>query len=927
MSAIFLKILNMSISASWLVLAVLLLRLVLKKAPKWVSVLLWGIVAVRLICPFSIESMLSLIPSAETVSPEIMMDWTPEISTGIGSVDKVINPIITQTFAPDPATSANPLQILIPVCGVLWLAGIGVMLIYTAVSYFLLRRKVAAAVLFRQNIYQSEHVDSPFVLGIIQPKIYLPFRMDGKTLEHVIAHEQAHIRRKDHWWKPFGFVLLALHWFNPFMWLGYILLCRDIELACDEKVIREMDSNGKADYTEALVACSINRRSIAACPLAFGEVGVKARVKSVLHYRKPAFWVVLAAVLLCVAVAVCFLTNPKAPSLEVLPHIHSHSYVVAEVTYQDGMYSFTVTPGENAPIYAITEDMTLASQKEVTADGIWAELGKLEETELTKENFDDLFVTPASWADGAAAEKIRGNTANAWKLLYRQEMFYYVLQQKNGELYLACGYQEPAKDADPGSFTEHIRWLYKLALDTTGMTGIVARSGDDAVPMVSFPKDTKIQDYVDRVYWLTINPGEDAFVPFSVWRDGEELRGNYNAFDAKTFEPIRYWVPSGLDPQTYLFQNADPARCYIVLATFSTEEDAQIYAFGAKFQQNSDYLDSQTVETVAGNVKTYYRNADGTWEADGHRYKYRLEISGRMNHAAVDSTFVFLSNIETITFDQAWKAAGLSSDQNDYFAVDDAVLVEWHSGGRKAMTLADVVELSKLGMKLTWEDLRQYAGTDIGSGLYVVRFDIDPEFYLLVGDGKTTGEPMYASLNAVSSGASCDIRQSDVESFIRENQNDALDYAIHKAVVEHNADGTFPNFPNGFIPTQVHYIYRLETESGTPLVGQLNHMEETTVYVHYVYGRYLYSDGVLTKSAGNATPAKLTFSVDAEQGYILKEFWEPNGGSGYAEEIRANFPQEIADLILNPQSSVVDTEQMEHACLMKVQDYISGLTN
>jgi len=311
LSEVFLKVVNMSISASWLVLAVLLLRLVLKKAPKWVSVLLWGFVAVRLICPFSIESMLSLIPSAETVSPEIMMDWTPEISTGIGSVDTVINPIITQTFAPNPATSANPLQILIPVAGILWLTGIVAMLLYTAVSYFLLRRRVATAVLLRNNIYQSENVDSPFVLGIIKPKIYLPFQMDGKNLEHVIAHEESHIRRKDHWWKPFGFVLLALHWFNPLMWLGYILLCRDIELACDEKVIKEMDNENRADYTQALVACSVNRRRIAACPLAFGEVGVKERVKSVMNYKKPAFWIIIAAVVTCVAVAVCFLTNPK----------------------------------------------------------------------------------------------------------------------------------------------------------------------------------------------------------------------------------------------------------------------------------------------------------------------------------------------------------------------------------------------------------------------------------------------------------------------------------------------------------------------------------------------------------------------------------------------------------------------------------------
>ena len=315
MSEFFLDIVNMSISASWLVLAVLVLRLILKKAPKWVNVLLWGIVAIRLICPVTIESALSLIPSTETISPEIMMDWTPEISTGIEPLDQVVNPVISTSFAPEPAASANPLQILIPVAANLWVIGALVMLLYTLVSYVSLRLKLRTAVILRDNIFQCETVTSPFVLGILRPRIYLPYTIDGESLNHVVAHEQAHIRRKDHWWKPLGFLLLAIHWFNPLMWLAYILLCRDIELACDEKVIAELGNEQRADYTQALVACSINRRRIAACPLAFGEVSVKARVKSVMNYRKPAFWVVLLAVVVCVAVAVCFLTDPAEENI------------------------------------------------------------------------------------------------------------------------------------------------------------------------------------------------------------------------------------------------------------------------------------------------------------------------------------------------------------------------------------------------------------------------------------------------------------------------------------------------------------------------------------------------------------------------------------------------------------------------------------
>ena len=311
MNELFLKIINMSISASWLVLAVLILRFVLKKAPKWINVLLWGIVAIRLIFPFSFESTLSLIPSAETIPLNIGMDTTPTINSGISAINNAVNPIISQSNTPMAGASVNLLQITIGIYEYIWIFGMIALALYTAISYWRLRRKVDTAVRYKDNIFQSENVSFPFVLGIIKPRIYLPFKMNGQYLEYVVAHEQAHICRKDHWWKPLGFLLLMIHWFNPLMWLAYVLLCRDIELACDEKVIKELGNEQRGDYTQALVACSVNRRMIAACPLAFGEVSVKERVKSVMNYKKPAFWVIIIAVIICVGVAVCFLTNPK----------------------------------------------------------------------------------------------------------------------------------------------------------------------------------------------------------------------------------------------------------------------------------------------------------------------------------------------------------------------------------------------------------------------------------------------------------------------------------------------------------------------------------------------------------------------------------------------------------------------------------------
>ena len=310
MNDIFLKIVNMSLSAGWVVLAVLLLRVLFKKAPKWITVLLWGIVAIRLICPFSIESVLSLIPSAETVSPDIMMDPIPSIDTGVPIINEVVNPLIGGSFTPDPGASANPLQIWIPLFAIVWIAGMVGMALYTVVSCLRVKRRICTAIRLRDNIYQSETVVSPFVFGVFNPKIYLPLLMNEQEQAHVIAHEQAHICRKDHWWKPFGFVLLAVHWFNPLLWLGYVLLCRDIELACDEKVVKAFDDEQKADYSQALLSCSVSRRVIAACPIAFGEVGVKDRVKSVLNYKKPAFWIIAVSVVIGAVAAVCFLTNP-----------------------------------------------------------------------------------------------------------------------------------------------------------------------------------------------------------------------------------------------------------------------------------------------------------------------------------------------------------------------------------------------------------------------------------------------------------------------------------------------------------------------------------------------------------------------------------------------------------------------------------------
>ena len=361
MAAVFLKLLNLSISASWLVLAVLALRLVSKRSPKWMNVLLWGIVALRLVLPFSVESALSLIPSAETVSPAVVQfDPAPTITSGVSVIDNAVNPSLSEHFAATPETSVNPLYVWTEIAGWVWLIGLGAMLLYALVSYLRLRRRVSVSLPIQDHIYLCDAISSPFILGVVKPHIYLPSGLDEVQRQNVLSHERAHLARRDHWWKPLGFALLAVYWFNPVLWLAYALLCRDIELACDERVIRTMDESAVKTYSTVLLACSMPRKAVITCPLAFGEVGVKERVRNALHYKKPAFWVVAASVAVCVVVAVCFLTNPPTDTDAAgLVGFHREQVTYADVTDASGAQpsSVQLTAEETNAVYALLDAM------------------------------------------------------------------------------------------------------------------------------------------------------------------------------------------------------------------------------------------------------------------------------------------------------------------------------------------------------------------------------------------------------------------------------------------------------------------------------------------------------------------------------------------------------------------------------------------
>ena len=365
---IFLQLLNMSLTASWIVLAVLVFRFLFPKTPKWISCLLWGIVALRLLMPMVMESTLSLIPSGEVIPQDITVSQTPAIHSGIPVVNSAVNPLFAQQLAPE----THQLQKLLTVLAYIWLAGVWAMVLYSVATYLRLRWQVRASLCVRDHVYICDDVESPFVLGFFRPKIYLPSGLDEGQMPHVLAHENAHIRRRDHWWKPLGYGLLCLHWFNPLMWVAYIFLCRDIESACDEKVVSLLDAAGKKSYSEALLACSIHRRLVMACPIAFGEISVKSRIRGVLHYKKPTLWILIGSAVACVVAAVCFLTNPVP-----CDHVYESQITQAATCTAKGMQTYTCTLCQHSYTKALQKLEHTYDAGVVTAEPTCTALGSL----------------------------------------------------------------------------------------------------------------------------------------------------------------------------------------------------------------------------------------------------------------------------------------------------------------------------------------------------------------------------------------------------------------------------------------------------------------------------------------------------------------------------------------------------------------------
>lgn len=701
--------------------------------------------------------------------------------------------------------SANPLQTTIGIYEYIWIFGMIALALYTAISYWRLRRKVDTAVRYEDNIFQSENVGSPFVLGIIKPKIYLPFKMDEQDMEHVVAHEQAHIRRKDHWWKPLGFLLLTIHWFNPLMWLAYVLLCRDIELACDEKVIKELGNEQRADYTQALVACSVNRRMIAACPLAFGEVGVKERVKSVMNYKKPAFWIIILAVIACVVVVVCFLTNPKQDSYTlriVVPAGSQEEFVYSDEEVSTIKNSIKIWSGDGlgdtevllSPVNETTETgytatyLTHGMPVEFDAEkDTWFKIGVnmqnstdediivYIEVENVEVRIADEVNSVIEWFDYTENPSAMDDESTIKLPIYPDVTFSY-----NQTQIIA------SKPFDTSELTGQTILIDGMPIWNAYFTDLTGDDFPEICATYSFGSgmiDNRITiyDYVNGVSYELSDRGCFDFALRLDKQDGhlyvdktkynsEELvetgrlvfKNNclqiegfsneaHQVFQAEILEihdgyylvkPVEgSWELSSADRIEVPIRNVRPspepevgdaieieysgeiletypARIADVYSIKVAAEKGRLNGFELNLAGNTS-LQNKMVLTEEAPYWCIFVNNEGSnnitveiggyvyeveaetyehifrdelWDAGTYSasfasingmegtvtcytYKYRLEVTGRLNNAVEDTTYVILSNIENITFEQAWKASGLSSNTADYFDPAEAVFI------------------------------------------------------------------------------------------------------------------------------------------------------------------------------------------------------------------------------------------------------------
>ena len=921
MTELFLNFVNMSISAGWIVLAVIILRLLLKKAPKWITVLLWGIVAFRLICPFSIESALSLIPSTQTINPEFVLNPV-EIDSGVPIIDSVINPIISDaTVTVQPEKDVNFFHIIMPYLAGLWLVGIFALLIYTVISYIRLKKKIGTAVLYKDNIFQSESVVSPFVLGIIKPKIYLPFNMNESDMEHVIAHEKAHIKRKDHLWKPLGFLLLAIYWFNPLIWVGYILLCKDIELACDEKVVKELDTEHRADYSQALLSCSVNRRMIAACPLAFGEVGVKGRIKTILNYKKPAFWIIIIAIIASIVAAVCFLTNPINSTDTVLNKlIKLEDYEVVE---QD------------------QKKITLAIPLSDLPDSIYSENGaefKHNEIVAYKDATTSIYLTEARYSN-EGNDNLYFCFDFDFDLPKKQGVLIYPYEITNNGLSGSVRTADSILTADNGDFSDAVKdrgqgsgnliWFYVSTDALKQAQGTICfdvflneityfLDGDD------YSSASK-QNVSEKLTW-SYNP---MLSHTSHYTRAFSFDCEYTHVDA-TCTGGEFWnLDTEGQPRDSEMRFEKGKTVYwtpseAVIEKLPKKSEVSLTIFNNETQLHKCTIIFECVPRDLGTAdfEIYFKESDGLSMVQSGDGILLFESSSISNVGGVDEP----SNITTESLEKPPTLTVSCGDigVNAWLGTYSWLYKNLENGTAQAINadsshpltrLNSVPTLSIVPSTLSHVEPRlavlQFANTP--DKIKVMCYSIDEkdtnngeeisvkDMTFQMKEGKHLYEIVAEWTDTEESSGKAYYAFQTFESdmtmvYIDEPNTDTnLTTAISSVLNEkYKAEK-----PDGLIHIETYSLLAHQTSSGTPLVSNLGHMQEATVYLLVYHMKYSVNGGQLEEVEGDFVPTAITFKIDESGHYTLDEYWTPRTGADFEKDVKSKFPGASAEDVLN----------------------------
>lgn len=879
------KLFNMSLTASVAIVLVILLRLLLKKAPKVISYALWGVVLFRLLCPMSISSDFSVynlfdapaqesgtITSAiEYVPSNIVHTEYPSVALPLPGVNDVINEALPQG---QEQLVADPLEAPMSFATYAWMIGVLAMAIYSIVSYVQLRRKLSVVVPLRDNIFVADDIKSPFVVGLFRPKIYLPCNLGDKEQEYIILHEQHHIKRLDHVMKALAFLALAIHWFNPLVWVAFILASKDMEMSCDEAVIRKIGGDVWADYSASLLTLATGRRIIAGTPLAFGEGDTKGRINNLSKWKKPAVWVVLLAVVACAILAISLLTNPSAKR------------------------EFPIN-GRNVSELDTEQVVGMIARAEKLEDG--------SQLYVNADNFDLMFTPDFNWANDGAIRFFYGKNQKFYSAqlrMFHGENKYFITERSEwvgqDRIFLLQHYLDALKympqveirqlspDADgysvmqveygvPDDFNRVITYSAVGAMELDGWYihlevqplhevegGAYNGSGDEVIHLFYGHQDlvmlennraTKWFDYLEtpeETKWdgsLEINLPEFPDVTFR-WSYGEMLAVK-DGESTSLYTGMPIWNTYFCD----LSGDGLPDLCSTISWGSGMIDNRVIvydYANGASYS-----LEDRGVFDYA-----LWQN-----ESDGHLY---VNKSNHTNGDVVASgRLVFQDEciqmvVQSVPHDAILEIINPTDDPN--FAYDTAV------------------------EKIYEDDVNEYFIGGLYSEHIIVRY----------ADG--TQEDIVAALNNGR------VAMADLDKFgiayWAEPKGDKLYSEILNAIRGRNKSDK----PDGLLHCASFVLLDQKDLSGTPVVGSTDHIKIVTVYGIALHEAYGFSGHTFHGVEGSHIPTVITFEVTNGE-YVLKDYWTPRDGSYYASDVRDKFPDDIEDEALDTQKYVLAQKQ------------------